>query len=1127
MGPGVHLHRSERTDVLVADLADMLADTPADPLTPDLVAVPTPGIERFISQGLGLRLGAAPGRADGVCANVDFPSPARIVNRVIAQATGVSADQDPWLTHRVVWPLLAVMDESAGEPWCHPLARHLGLDPTVGAPEWERLDRRFAVAARLARLFSAYASQRPSLLLDWAAGSNGDGAGGHVPDDLSWQPELWRHLRAEIGSPSPAERLDQACLAVLADPGVVDLPARLSFFGLSRLPADHTQVLTALASGREVHLWLADASPALWQNLTSGSGAVRRREDHSATIAHHPMLRSLGRDSRELRQRLGALAPAGGGSDTHHAVPIPDDTLLGHLQNQIRDNTDPWTQRATSEALRIAASDTSVQVHACHGQPRQAEVVREIVLGLLAADPTLEPRDILLMCPDLTSFAPLLSAAFSESPVRSRGADGARSLKLRIADRTPEQSNEVLGALAVLLQMVTGRMGLSDVLDFAGRPPVRARFGFDDDSLERLETLATHAGIRWGLDAVNRADFLVQVPTGTWQWGLDRLMLGVTMSDVGLHQVNGVLPVDDVQGGDVAAVGRLAELVTRLLEVRDECSEEHPPREWASILTSAVTDLMDARGADAWQLSNALGAVDALESDAGAYGDSVELCLADVRWMLGDLLEGRPTRSNFRSGALTVCGLAPMRSVPHRVICLVGMDDAAFPRASAADGDDVLARDPLIGERDRRSEDRQLLLDALMAASDNLVITYTGADDRTNEPRPPCVPLGELLDTLDSMAVAASGGPARGHVLVHHPLQPFDPRNFTSGALGGTGPFSHDLGGLDAARRAAGPRPPRPPFLVGDLPAAPVCELTLGDLGSFLAAPPAAFLRARIGLSLRGEDEPPADALPIELDALARWSIGDRVLGELAGGAAPTDVAAAERARGQLPPGALGAADLSEIGNEATELAEHAAALRDGPARQVSVRMDLSGGIRLLGTVPDIHGTRIVRAMYARPKPTQQVRVWPELLAAAAAAPGGGWAAHLVTRGEVQVLAAPEPEEAQRILAELAQLYVSGLVAPLPVTVRSGYEYARARSQGKPVDEAVAAARNLGWEARFGPERDLPEVVTLWGSNLDFGTLLAEQPRDAETWFTEDATRFGRLARRIWEPILAARQATS
>ena len=160
--------------MLVADLGDMLADTPADPLTPDLVAVPTPGIERFISQGLGLRLGAAPGRADGVCANVDFPSPARIVNRVIAQATGVSADQDPWLTHRVVWPLLAVMDESAGEPWCHPLARHLGLDPTVGAPEWERLDRRFAVAARLARLFSAYASQRPSLLLDWAAGSNGE-----------------------------------------------------------------------------------------------------------------------------------------------------------------------------------------------------------------------------------------------------------------------------------------------------------------------------------------------------------------------------------------------------------------------------------------------------------------------------------------------------------------------------------------------------------------------------------------------------------------------------------------------------------------------------------------------------------------------------------------------------------------------------------------------------------------------------------------------------------------------------------------------------------------------------------------------------------------------------------------
>ena len=231
---------------------------------------------------------------------------------------------------------------------------------------------------------------------------------------------------------------------------------------------------------------------------------------------------------------------------------------------------------------------------------------------------------------------------------------------------------------------------------------------------------------------------------------------------------------------------------------------------------------MDAPGADAWQMPNALGAIAALTGHAAGYADTVDLGLADVRWMLDEILAGRPTRSNFRSGGLTVCGLVPMRSVPHRVICLVGMDDGAFPRVSARDGDDVLARDPLIGERDPRSEDRQVLLDAIMAATEHLVITYTGADDRTNEPRPPCVPLGELLDTLDAMAVTATG--ARAHRC---------PRGAPAAAVRRTQLLRP---GLSASARAVQPRPSRaggrpgrrlprssvPAFIVGDLPELPV-----------------------------------------------------------------------------------------------------------------------------------------------------------------------------------------------------------------------------------------------------------------------------------------------------------------
>ena len=131
-----------------------------------------------------------------------------------------------------------------------------------------------------------------------------------------------------------------------------------------------------------------------------------------------------------------------------------------------------------------------------------------------------------------------------------------------------------------------------------------------------------------------------------------------------------------------------------------------------------------------------------------AAGHATDLALEEIRAVLADRVKGRPTRANFRTGHLTVCTLVPMRSVPHRVVCLLGLDDGVFPRKGPRDGDDLMLDDPHVGERDARTEDRQLLLDALMAATDKLIVTYTGNDERTNLERPPAVPVGELLDVI-------------------------------------------------------------------------------------------------------------------------------------------------------------------------------------------------------------------------------------------------------------------------------------------------------------------------------------------------------------------------------------------
>ena len=297
------------------------------------------------------------------------------------------------------------------------------------------------------------------------------------------------------------------------------------------------------------------------------------------------------------------------------------------------------------------------------------------------------------------------------------------------------------------------------------------------------------------------------------------MLLGVTMTEEDRRLFGEVLPLDDVESGAIDLAGRFAEFVDRVGATVTALRTAQPIAAWAEAIAAAADALTETPPYDAWQrgeLERILG--DVVTEAAGA---EPALELPDVRAVLADRLRGRPTRANFRTGHLTVCTLVPMRSVPHRVVCLLGLDDGAFPRKSRRDGDDLLLEDPHIGERDARTEDRQLLLDALMAATDRLVITYTGNDERTNLARPPAVPVGELLDVVDRTVRVDGGGRARDRVVVHHPLQPFDTRNFTAGELVPEKPWSFDRVALDGARALEGPRAAARPLLAGPLPGEP------------------------------------------------------------------------------------------------------------------------------------------------------------------------------------------------------------------------------------------------------------------------------------------------------------------
>ncbi|MDI3314576.1 MAG: exodeoxyribonuclease V subunit gamma [Mycobacterium sp.] len=1083
----LHVHRAERTDLLAERLAALLADPPPDPFAQELVLVPARGVERWLSQRLAHILGRGPGtaRGDGVCAGVVFRSPGSLIAEILG-----TAQDDPWSPEAMTWPLLEVIDRSLDEPWCHTLAQHLGHFDR-GAEAELRRGRRYVVARRLAGLFAGYARQRPQLLADWLDGRE------TVDTDLAWQPPLWRALVAAVDADPPHVRQEKTVARLRAGPA--DLPARLSLFGHTRLAGADMELLDALATHHDLHLWLPHPSDALWRALAGVHGPLPRSQDTSRHAACHPLLETLGRDLRELQRAL----PVDRATDEYLSGATKPDTLLGWLQSDIAANA----LRPEGRALR--RDDRSVQVHACHGPARQVDVLREVLLGLLADDPTLQPRDIVVMCPDIESYAPLIVAGFGLGEVAGE-AHPAHRLRVRLADRALTQTNPLLAVAAEVLAIAGTRATASQLLDLAQAAPVRARFGFTDDDLDTITDWVRASNIRWGFDRQHRQPYgLDHIVHNTWRFGIDRILTGVALSADSQAWLGSALPLDDVGSDKVELAGRLAEYVERLQCVVESLSGTKPLTKWLEALSDGVAQLTTSP--DAWQHAQLQREFAEVLTHAGSRAGT-PLRLPDVRALLGRYLAGRPTRANFRTGTLTVCTMVPMRSVPHRVVCLLGLDDGVFPRLDTPDGDDVLAREPMTGERDIRSEDRQLLLDAVCAATETLVITYTGADEHTGRPRAPAVPLAELLDALDRTTPA----PVREQIVITHPLQPFDRRNVTPGAVVPDKPFTFDPTVLAAARAACGKRRPPPPFVTDALPAPPVADVALSDLLEFFKDPVKGFFRA-LDYALPWDVDPVDNAMPVEIDPLTEWSVGDRMLRDMLRGVHPDTAVEAEWRRGTLPPGHLGWRVAKEVRDRARELATVAMRQRTGAAQAHDVTVDLGGGRRLTGTVTPVFGDRTVSVTYSKLAPKHVLQAWIPLVALAAGQPGREWTALCVGRGQSKNRIATRlfgaPPDPAGIVGDLVALYDAGRREPLPLPLQTSYAWAQARRDGDDPHDAAARA----WESRGSRagEDSQPAHRTVWGERAPLEKLHGADGR------------LGALAERLWLPVLQAERQVS
>jgi exodeoxyribonuclease V gamma subunit len=1100
----MHLYSADRARPLAARLAEVLAEQPVDPMEPEWLAVPSDGMRRWLTLELARRLGrSGPGRADGIAANIERAYPGTLRSGVL-NAERDDPRADPWSIDRLVWSVLNVAEHAADDPG---LAGFVTLPPGAS---------RFARARRVADLFDRYHLHRPDMVRAWASGDLVDGRGVEIDPHAAWQPRLWRLVRDEVGEASPPERFPTLIERVRAGVLPLDLPPRLILFGFTLLPGGgFLELAEAVAGQHEVHLFLL-------QPCHLDAARLRARP---AEPVNQPLLRSWGRLPREAAMLLADAAPAGlppiervGPGPVAH----PPLTLLGRLQHDIRTDAVP-------RPGPVGPTDRSIRFHACYGPTRQVQALRDALLHLLAEPGSdLTEEDILVLCPALDRFAPLIEAAFggpseeSGGPRKVGAAQGVPFLRFRIADQSIRTTNPMLGATAALLELAAGRFEAPDVLEFLGLAPVRERFRFDDDDLAIIAEWVASTEVRWGLDPVQRAGFGVPgaIVTNTWQAALDRLLLGAAIHDDDRHlAMAGVAPFG-VEGGDVEVLGRLAEALRHLADLAEQASGRRPVGEWVAVLRSVIGEVLAPPRDAVWQregLQRIL--VEVLESATrGGAVSTVPLDFLDVRRLFDEQLDGKVGRPDFFRGGITVTSMTPLRWVTFRVVCVLGMDQPAFGSPAVA-ADDLVAAAPRPGDRDPRAEARQALLEAVLAAGDHLVVVRDGKDVRTNQEVPRSVVAAELFDAVLALVDPDQRTDVADSLEVRHPRHPFDEACFTDGALGEVGAWGFDPSDFDGAlarrRRAADPRP----FLVELLPSRRMDVVDLADLHGFLAHPVAAFVGRALEARLPRREERLSTILPVALNDLERWKVGDRMLTARLDGVGRTEWLEMERARGTLPPGVLEGRLVDELDAVVTAVTAEASALGVGGRRTELFEVDVALGehTRVLGTVPlrlDAVTPGAARVQYRTVKPTDQLAAWLDLMVLAASDPDGGWRSVVIGRSrdpkvvvEVVDLVPAEPGTTDRIaplsaLEVVVDCYRRGMREPIPLFPVLSHEQHR------------GGATSGDWVAFGGGGDGEHAAVRLAFTGIDFPALMALPARPGDPPGT--GGRVERFAGYLW-----------
>ncbi len=1081
------LFTGNRLEILAERLAEILQMPLPSPLQHEVIIVQSQGMKRWVSMELARHL--------GICANVRFLFPNDFVYEIFQKIMPEIPKTSPYDPKVMTWKIMKCLPECLSAPEFEILGKYFN-----GA---EESLKRFQLSERIANLYDQYLTFRPEMILNWEKGK-----------EDHWQAMLWRKLvkNAETAHRAAiAKSLHEKNFSLLTSH--FSLP-RVSVFGISALPRFHIQIFADISASTEVNLFLMNPSKEFWGDILSNREIKRATakpgaEQTDAEYLHleqgNSLLASMGMLGRDFFKSIQDVQV----TEEDEMFDDPgEDCLLFCLQSDILNLRERGNDSCPK--TEIPAHDTSLQIHACHSPMREVEVLHDRLLKMFGENPSLTPRDILVMTPDIEAYSPYIQAVFDLL------REDHRRIPFSIADRSLRAENRLIDTFLLILDLRTSRFGAGQVMSVLETPAVRQKFSLSDADLERIRTWIKDTGIRWGIDGQNRKNLgLPGFPENTWKAGLERLLLGYAMPEHEEKLFEGILPYGGIEGNEALILGRFLDFTDRLFSyVQTTLGQARTLTEWSHTLKNLLDDLFKPDEDSEEAAKNIRDKLNEFEEIKNLSGFDEKTEISVIAAYLKQHFKKQPSPFGFITGGVTFCAMLPMRSIPFKVIALLGMNSDVYPRQSRPLGFDLMAKSPKPGDPSRRNDDRYLFLESLLSARETLYISYVGQSIRDNSIIPPSVLVSELSDCIEKGFEIPEKHIIADHIVTKHRLQAFSPEYFREGqAVKGKRQaarlFSYSEENLEAARCLLQSRTAPAPFISRALsePEEAWKTVQLGELCQFFSHPARFLLKKRLGIYLDEDNALLEEKELFDLEGLDKYFFNENLAEK---GIEDRDIrkfSALKKAAGQLPHGTVGDCvyqqRCQEVERFVKKLKPH---IRHKPMKPLEANLCLNG-FKLTGRIESIYPEKLVHFRCTTVKPKDRLKTWIHHLALNALQADSYPRSSLFAGSDAMPEYQPQ-EKAEDILRNLLNFYWEGLRKPLHFFPESSYEYIL-KLKKSPEDALRSAQKkwevNRYWDGGKGESEDVY-------FQLCFGK---RNPLDAE---------FQRIAAEVFEPLLSGQK---